>query len=62
MTRDTGWFTSSFSMAGNDNCVEVRITPGTVGVRDSKAPAAGEFWLNPTAWTAFLTLARHGQA
>nr|WP_042189819.1 DUF397 domain-containing protein [Kibdelosporangium sp. MJ126-NF4]CEL18898.1 hypothetical protein [Kibdelosporangium sp. MJ126-NF4]CTQ95298.1 hypothetical protein [Kibdelosporangium sp. MJ126-NF4] len=24
--RDTGWFKSSYSGAGTDNCVEVRIT------------------------------------
>ena len=52
MTRDTGWFKSSYSDAGNDQCIEVRITSDAVGVRDSKAPAAGELRLTRAAWSA----------
>jgi hypothetical protein len=52
MTR--GWFKSSYSDSGNDQCVEVRIDQDTVGVRDSKSPTAGAIWLPPTAWTEFL--------
>jgi uncharacterized protein DUF397 len=54
MTSDTGWFKSSHSDAGNDSCVQVRITSEAVGVRDSKAPAAGELWLTAPSWAAFL--------
>lgn len=50
---DTGWFKSSHSNAGGDQCVEVRITDDGVGVRDSKAPAAG-FRVGSRAWAAFL--------
>jgi Domain of unknown function (DUF397) len=55
MTRDTGWFKSTHSEAGNDNCVEVRLTPDAVGVRDSKSPSTGELWIPPATWTAALT-------
>jgi hypothetical protein len=58
MTRDTGWFKSTYSEAGNDDCVEVRITPDTIGVRDSKSPTTGELWLEPAGWATFLTHTR----
>jgi hypothetical protein len=38
--RDTGWFKSTFSTSGGDNCVEVRFTGDASLVRDSKNPAA----------------------
>jgi hypothetical protein len=38
--RDTGWFKSTFSTSGSDNCVEVRFTGEVARVRDSKNPAA----------------------
>ncbi len=37
--RDTGWFKSTFSTSGGDNCVEVRFTGDGARVRDSKNPA-----------------------
>ena len=59
MTRDTGWFKRSYSDAGNDQCVKVRIIGGeAVGVRDSKNPGGGALWLAPSAWTAFVTQVR----
>ena len=36
--RDTGWFKSTFSTSGGDNCVEVRFTGAEARVRDSKNP------------------------
>ena len=33
---DTGWFKSSRSSGGSDNCVEVRISSGEVGVREDR--------------------------
>lgn len=51
---DTGWFKSSYSNGGGDQCVEVRVTDGGVGVRDSKAPAGGRLRADSRAWTAFL--------
>jgi hypothetical protein len=38
--RDTGWFKSTRSTSGSDNCVEVRITDLATRVRDSKNPSA----------------------
>ncbi|MGQ0839142.1 DUF397 domain-containing protein [Actinokineospora sp.] len=56
VVRDTGWFKSSFSNGGGDQCVECRIAVGTpVRVRDSKNPAAGSLRLPPAAWSAFVT-------
>jgi hypothetical protein len=58
--RDTGWFKSSFSGGGTDNCVEVRIADsadsaaGSVGVRDSKNPGGGALSVTFDAWGAFL--------
>ena len=34
--RDTGWFKSTRSTSGGDNCVEVRFTDDVSRVRDSK--------------------------
>ncbi|MGH7869255.1 MAG: DUF397 domain-containing protein [Candidatus Dormibacteraceae bacterium] len=52
---DTGWFKSSRSSAGNDSCVEVRITTNQIGIRDSKSPDAGSFSIAADAWTELLT-------
>jgi hypothetical protein len=54
---DTGWFVSSYSGAGNETCVEVRIRPTAVGVRDAKNRTGGTVWLHPRAWTKFLAQA-----
>jgi hypothetical protein len=61
--RDTGWFRSTFSVTGNDTCVEVRIITATaVGVRDSKDPAAGAFWVSPDAWASFVSRIRRHES
>lgn len=44
------WRKSSYS-GGNSECVEVAIAR-TVGVRDSKAPAAGQLTVSRQAWSA----------
>ncbi|HCT81868.1 MAG TPA: DUF397 domain-containing protein [Micromonosporaceae bacterium] len=54
MSRDTGWIKSSFSNAGGDACVELRIVASEVSVRDSKNPVAGSFWVRSDAWALFL--------
>ena len=38
--HDTGWFKSTFSTSGGDNCVEVRFTGEMARVRDSKNPSS----------------------
>ncbi|SER54761.1 DUF397 domain-containing protein [Actinokineospora terrae] len=52
---DTGWFKSSRSGAANENCVEVRLAPTAIGVRDTKNRTAGALSLHLTTWVAFLT-------
>jgi hypothetical protein len=54
MTRDTGWFKSSFSGTANNGCVEVRLSTLVVGVRDSKRPSAGTLLFPPHQWYRFL--------
>lgn len=50
----TGWFKSSRSTGSSDNCVEVRLSAGSVKVRDSKAPDDGVLSFRTAAWSAFL--------
>jgi hypothetical protein len=49
---ETAWRKSSFS-GTTGNCVEVKYAE-TVGVRDSKRPAAGQLAFAPDAWATFL--------
>lgn len=51
MTRD-GWFKSSFSSSGSDSCVEVRMAPQSVQVRDTKNREAGTLRFGLSAWAA----------
>lgn len=58
MTPET-WRKSTYS--GTDhNCVEVALAPVEVGVRDSKAPAAGELQVSPAGWRSFLLSVAEG--
>ena len=52
MTNSTGWFKSSWSTETQD-CIAVRLGD-EVGVRDSKAPSAGQLSVDQAAWDAFL--------
>jgi hypothetical protein len=64
ITGETSWFKSSFSRDAA-TCVEVRFTPTTVLIRDSKylrnpanSPAAQPIITIPTeSWNTFLDLA-----
>ncbi|GAA2663338.1 MULTISPECIES: DUF397 domain-containing protein [Actinosynnema] len=51
--RDTGWFKSSYSNAGGDQCVECRAVVDRVSVRDSKNPAGGVLRVSAASWSAF---------
>ncbi|MEV0703407.1 DUF397 domain-containing protein [Saccharopolyspora sp. NPDC050389] len=51
---DAGWFKSSRSTGGSDNCVEVRLQRDVVRVRDSKAPEDGVLTFGSAAWSSFL--------
>ncbi|GAB2997723.1 DUF397 domain-containing protein [Saccharothrix stipae] len=55
MERDTGWFKSSYSSGGSNGCVEVRMTPAFVRVRDSKNPDGPRFRFTSRSWGSFLT-------
>lgn len=54
LQSDTGWFKSSRSTGGSDNCVEVRLQHDAVLVRDSKAPDDSVLAFGSAAWGAFL--------
>ncbi|MTD53486.1 DUF397 domain-containing protein [Amycolatopsis pithecellobii] len=47
------WRKSSYSGGGND-CVEVALFTGHVGVRDSKNPDAGALSVSPSGWRGLL--------
>ncbi|MFD7845835.1 DUF397 domain-containing protein [Nocardia sp. NPDC059764] len=47
------WFKSSRSGKQNE-CVEVYLGDGTVGVRDSKDPGGPELWFPDAVWRSFL--------
>jgi hypothetical protein len=44
---------SSFSDTNGGHCVEVGARRSSVGIRDSKNPAAGTLALPATAWATF---------
>lgn len=50
----TVWRTSSYT-GGNGNCVEVRLAPHAVDVRDSKDRQGPVLTFEPDRWRAFLT-------
>ncbi|GAA2920165.1 hypothetical protein GCM10020221_15500 [Streptomyces thioluteus] len=53
------WRKSSYSL--NGDCVEVAsFLPGSVAVRDSKAPRQAELGFTPEAWAAFMTTVTPG--
>ncbi|APU12862.1 MULTISPECIES: DUF397 domain-containing protein [Actinoalloteichus] len=47
------WKTSTRT-AGNGNCVEVGISPGLVGIRDTKNPDGGTLVVDQHAFAAFV--------
>lgn len=47
------WRKSSYSDTGGQ-CVEVRVLPAEVGVRDSKAPQLGHVTVSRAAWGQLL--------
>ncbi|WP_445515633.1 DUF397 domain-containing protein [Streptomyces sp. NEAU-174] len=59
--RDGGWFKSSYSGAGNTECVEAAFRPGSTVVRDSKDPGGSVIGVSHRAWTDFVTALRDGQ-
>ncbi|MFC8172079.1 DUF397 domain-containing protein [Streptomyces sp. NPDC057325] len=51
------WFKSSYSGNEGGECLEAAVTPGTVHVRDSKAPARAQLAFGTLEWTAFVRFA-----
>ncbi|MBH0775784.1 DUF397 domain-containing protein [Nocardia bovistercoris] len=56
------WYKSTYC-SGSRDCVEVaHLDGGSVGVRDSKAPAAPALVFTPAEWDTFLTRTREATA
>ncbi|MFJ9741442.1 DUF397 domain-containing protein [Streptomyces sp. NPDC101166] len=51
------WFKSSYSGNEGGACLEAAETPGTVHIRDSKAPARARLTFPADEWAAFVTYA-----
>jgi hypothetical protein len=55
--NDDGWFKSSYSGAGNTECVEAAFTANCIVVRDSKATKSPVLCFSKRTWTDFVTAA-----
>jgi hypothetical protein len=51
------WFKSSYSGNEGGACLEVAVAPGTVHVRDSKAPARAQLAFRRSEWAVFVDFA-----
>lgn len=60
MQRFTNWRKSSRSV-DQGNCVEVAVTPESVGVRDAKDRAAGHFTVARQDWQTFVAQIKSGR-
>ncbi|WP_019806213.1 DUF397 domain-containing protein [Saccharomonospora halophila] len=56
-----GWRKSFASEPNGGNCVEVNLTPGRVGVRDTKLTDSPVFVFDEGEWNAFVTAVKAGQ-
>jgi hypothetical protein len=57
---DGTWFKSSYSGAGNTECVEAAFLLGGTAVRDSKTPVGPILHFPGGAWGAFVRAVRRG--
>ncbi|QUH01395.1 DUF397 domain-containing protein [Saccharopolyspora erythraea] len=55
------WRKSSRSGGNGGQCVEVAVTPTTVGVRDTKDRAGGTLVLSARCWAGFVSGVRDGR-
>ncbi|MEV0454288.1 DUF397 domain-containing protein [Catellatospora methionotrophica] len=55
------WVKSSRSDSQGGQCVEVAVTPTTIGVRDSKNPDGMVLVFTADGWAAFLSGVKAGQ-
>lgn len=51
------WFKSSHSGNEGGACLEAATTPGTIHLRDSKAPARAQLTFPASRWAAFVRFA-----
>ncbi|NEW74721.1 DUF397 domain-containing protein [Streptomyces rhizosphaericus] len=56
--RNSGWFKSSYSGAGNTECVETTFRQGMTAVRDSKNPDGPTLGFSSDAWEEFIAAVR----
>jgi hypothetical protein len=56
-TNDDGVWVRSSRCSPNNNCVELRLSPESVRVRDSKAGEGPQLAFDQSSWRAFLTVA-----
>jgi hypothetical protein len=55
-TAAATWRRSSY--CANGSCIEVALDEHRVGIRDNKDLAAGELWLTPAEFRAFIAAVR----
>lgn len=58
VAAEPAWRRSSFCASGS--CVEVATNGAQIGIRDNKDPSAGELWLTPVEFRAFVAAVRDG--
>ncbi|MFG2683328.1 DUF397 domain-containing protein [Streptomyces sp. NPDC048392] len=62
MTTFDNWRKSSYSGEGDGNsCVEIAVSAGRVGVRDSKTPARASLTFPPEAFAPFVEDLKRGR-
>lgn len=54
------WRKSTRSSAGGPECVEIALSPGAAGVRDSKNRTGGELGFGFAQWSRFVGTAKDG--
>lgn len=59
---DDAWFKSSYSDAGQTECVEAAFRPGGIAVRDSQEPDRAVLAFSAGAWGDFVRAVRYGEA
>ncbi|MEU1516877.1 DUF397 domain-containing protein [Streptomyces sp. NPDC005811] len=56
-SSELAWFKSSYSGAEGGECLEAAARPGTIHVRDSKAPTRAQLAFGALEWTSFVRFA-----
>ncbi|MFD8386363.1 DUF397 domain-containing protein [Streptomyces sp. NPDC059679] len=57
---DDAWFKSSYSGAGQTECVEAALLPGGIAVRDSQEPDRAVLSFSARAWGNFVAAVQRG--